>query len=72
MGHLFIQVVSTTVPEVEFGPDDGSELRQIWPRTSLNINWPAGRALTDRAADYVAASPSRMAGEASLLVSARP
>jgi hypothetical protein len=67
MGHLFIQVVSTTVPGAEFAPEDGSELRQIWPRTSLDIYWPACRALTDRAADYVAASPSRMAGEASLL-----
>jgi len=40
--------------------------------TRLDINWPACRALTDRAADYIASSPSRMAGEASLLNLANP
>jgi hypothetical protein len=69
IGHLFIEVVGTTAP-VDIGPQDESvsDLRRIWPPTKSDILWPASPALSDRAADYIAASPSRMAGgEASLV-----
>jgi len=56
MGHLFIQVASTTIPGIDFAPKDESisDLRRVWPPTGSDIHWPDRPALTDRAADYIA------------------
>jgi hypothetical protein len=67
IGHLFIQVASTTVPGFEIAPEDETGLIRIWPPLGADIQWPASHAITDAAADYIAASPSRIAGEVSLL-----
>lgn len=63
MGHLFIQAVSTST-RVKFGLNDDtvSDLKQIWPRTGRDIQWPPLGFLTDAMADYVAASLGRITG----------
>jgi hypothetical protein len=63
MGHLFIQVVSTTTG-LEFGPDDDSvtDLRRIWPPTRRDMLWAPVSPLSDIAADYIAGSLARIAG----------
>jgi hypothetical protein len=63
MGHLFIQVVGTNSGR-EFGFEDDSttQFRRIWPLTKLGLSWPPAAMLTDREADYVAESFTRIMG----------
>jgi hypothetical protein len=62
MGHLFIQVLSTTVAGLEFGLDNETVLRRIWPCTNQMITWPPPRFVGDVGADFLAGTLARIGG----------
>jgi hypothetical protein len=64
MGHLFIQVVSTTVTNIEFSLEHEAigDFQRIWPPSGQDITWPPLRNILDPQATYIAESFARIAG----------